>query len=579
MESNSLHAALHTRIKAVHYTLIGFLAIFVARLCYLQIGTTNLLRSLGEKNIIRLTVIPPLRGSVIDCNSMPLATNEPVFDLYWQGSGMKRLSSSHEKHIEQINAITGLSKATLITNARYAEKYAVKTLLKKEVSFQELCMLYEQCYDLSSLVIEQRFARVYPHKNLACHILGYLSQRDQIGLNGLEKHLETVLSGKHGHTLFMTNAVGKKLQKKEQQDPLHGTDIKLTLDIHMQHLAQNLFSGDMSGALVIMDPEDGSIKSLVSYPSFDSNLFLKPISEQQWHDTLGENNALLNRVTSAVYPPASIFKLITIAAGLEENIIEPESVFSCKGYVQYGNRRYLCQRHWGHGELTTQEGLAVSCNVLCFEIAKHLTIDTLADYALRLGLGTKTNFLLPEKVGLVPTSAWKMEAKGERWWKGDTLSASIGQSYLQVTPLQIARMTGAICTGYLVKPRILDQETIEQQPVALSEQTLTCLRNAMKQGAQRGTGRKLRHLTNFKLFTKTGTAQTCGLTTKKILRTHYEHAWLTCFFQHAHDAKPLVMVVLIEHAGTTKPAVEIAKKFLEGYDAMHRDTTHQKEPL
>lgn len=573
MALNNLQAALHTKVKVVQYLLCCLLSIFIARLSYLQINAFHQLRSLSEKNIVTLSVIPPLRGSVVDCNNIPLATNEPVFDLYWQGTGVKRLSHTQIKHLDQINTITQIDRDKSLATVRYAEKYATKELLKKEISFQELCMLYEQCYNAQNLSIEQRFTRIYPHKNLACHVLGYLGKHDHTGLQGLEKHLEHVLSGKHGHSLFMTNAVGKKIQKTAQLDPLHGTDIKLTLDFRLQQLAQTLFNDDMSGALIVYDPADGAIRTLVSFPSFDSNLFLKPIPEKLWQDTLTEHTPLLNRVTSAVYPPASIFKLITTAAGLEENIIEPKSIFTCNGHVTYGNRRYLCQRHWGHGELTTQEGLAVSCNVLCFEIAKHLTIDTLADYAHRLGLGLKTNFLLPEKTGLIPTSSWKMETKGERWWNGDTLSASIGQSYLQVTPLQIARMTGAICTGSLTKPRILEQEPIEQHPVALSERTLTFLRNSMRQGAERGTGRNLRHLTNFKIFTKTGTAQTCGLTTKKTLRSHYEHAWLTCFFQHVQDDHPLVMVILVEHAGTAKPAVDIAKKFLEGYDALHQKET------
>ena len=407
-------------------------------------------------------------------------------------------------------------------------------------------------------------------------MLGYLSRVERVGKNGLEKLFQKELSGQPGYSQSIFNAMGKKIYQKEYQEAQSGKDLTLTLDLTLQFFSESLFSKDQAGSLIVMDPVDGAIKVLVSYPNVDPNLFLAPISYDDWQEKCTVNNPLLNRTTNAVYPPASPFKLITLTAGLEEGIIDVDSTFECKGFLCFCGRNYLCQRRWGHGKLNTQDAIAYSCNIPCFEIAKKLSIDVLASYAYRFGLGSKTNFLLPEKQGLVPTSMWKKVYKGESWWTGETLSASIGQSYLLVTPLQVARMISAICTGYLVKPRIVSSEAIEKDNLAISEKTQVFLQQSMHKAVEKGTVRRLRDLKDFYICAKTGTAQTCDLYTKKTARRHYEHAWLTTFFRYK-DEPPLTLIVLLEHAGAALPAVLMAKKFLKGYATL-RDKGHRVTP-
>jgi len=524
---------------------------------------------LGERNFLRKEVLPSPRGNFLDCNNVLLAANKPVFDLYWQGSGFSCLSFEQEAVLKKLTEILGLNfdQNSTFKNIQIAEKYSRRLLLKEDMTFDELCKISEQCSQSPNLVIVNRFKRIYPHGTVACHLLGYLGRTEKFiteGRAGLEKIFQEKLKGECGYIKYVANSTGKKLEQREFKSAQAGSDIRLTLDLRMQKAAEKLFQIDQSGVIVVMDPEDGAIKVMFSYPCFDPNLFLAPITEDDWNEKFLCNSPLLNRVTSALYPPASIFKLVTFAAGLEEGQVDVDTKFTCKGFTVFGGRKYLCQRRWGHGLSDLKTLLAYSCNIPCYQIALRLKVDQFADYAFRFGLGRKTNFLLGEKVGLVPTYGWKVAFKGEPWWKGETLLASIGQSYLLVTPLQIARMISAIFSGYLIKPRILEDEDIEKEELFISESTLEFLRQSMQEAIKKGTARLLRNLTDFQVYAKTGTAQTTSLGKERVKKSQLEHAWLASYFKYK-DQKPLTLIVLVENVGSSKPAQKIAYEFLKSY--------------
>lgn len=227
----------------------------------------------------------------------------------------------------------------------------------------------------------------------------------------------------------------------------------------------------------------------------------------------------------------------------------------------------MCQRRWGHGQIDLKTSIAYSCNIPCYEIAQNLKINQFAYYAYCFGLGKKTNFLLSEKNGLVPTYEWKVGVKGEPWWKGETLSASIGQSYLLVTPLQIAKMISSICTGYLVKPRILSDEDIERDELLISEYTLNILRESMSMAVEKGTAKVFNKFKNFNVHAKTGTAQTTSLKSEIVKKSQLEHAWFASYFKYKNH-EPLTLIVLVENAGSSKPAQKIALNFLKSYQKL-----------
>lgn len=558
------------KIIKVFLAFCFFVSILIIRLIYLQVQQKKKFSTLGEKNFLRTEKIAPLRGSIVDLNGQLLASNRPVYDIYWKGVGSRIISLVQKKNLQLISDILeqDFLNENFLKRISYINRSSKRLLLQKDITYEQLCLILEQCGGSYNLDVESRFQRVYPYKNLASHILGYLSRKIEDfttkGVSGLESMFQESLKGEVGHVLNVINSNGAKINQVEFCKPKQGNDLRLTIDLNLQYISEQLFDEGLSGAFILMNPTDGSIKSLVSFPNYDPNIFLHPISHEQWNKEFVEKNSFLNRATSATYPPASIFKLITFAAGLEEGVINEDEEFNCRGFINFHGRRYHCIRHWGHGKLDSKDALAYSCNIPCYEISQKMKINNIADYAFRFGLGKKTGFLLRESSGLVPTFEWKVMTKGERWWPGETLSASIGQSYISVTPLQMARMIGAIVTGYLVRPRILQDEDINFSELYISDETLTFLREAMKGVVEKGSAKLLNKFKDFDVYAKTGTAQTSSLSVENRSKKHLEHAWLASYFSYKGE-DPLVMIVLVEHVGSSAPARKIAATFLNSY--------------
>jgi len=202
--------------------------------------------------------------------------------------------------------------------------------------------------------------------------------------------------------------------------------------------------------------------------------------------------------------------------------------------------------------------------VLFYEIGKKISIDTLAHYAYKFGLGQKTNLIFSEKEGIVPNKKWKEETKGEQWWPGETLSVAIGQSFLLTTPIQISRMIASIFTGYLVSPRILLNEPIQKKPLDLEPDTIDFLKKSMKSVVTKGTGRHISKVKDIIIYAKTSTAQISTFQKRKLSDIYLEHGWFVAHFQYKQNA-PLVIVILVENAGTSQVATNIAKNFLIAY--------------
>jgi penicillin-binding protein 2 len=557
---------LNHKIRHVMIMISMSMLLLIMRLFYLQIHQMKTFVLLGEKNYTRIEKIASTRGNILDVHGQLLATNRPVTDLYWQGTNNLTLTPHHHTTIAALQTILG--DHLLITvdqvSLRRTEKQGTQLLLARDLTLEQLSKIAELSH-CPNLTLTTRFKRHYPHGSLASHLVGYLGHLydDPIGKMGLEKVLEENLKGKEGEVLKIINSLGKKLTEKELKQPLSGEDIRTTIDLNIQRLAEQLFPPDYAGSFIIMDPKNGALRALVSRPDFDPTIFLSPLDPVQWH-TLQEKKAFLNRAFNACYPPASIFKLVSTSAGLEKGIIDQDTMIHCKGFYTFGDHNHWCHQHNGHGTLSVQKALALSCNILFFHIGKHVAIDTLANYAHRFGLGQKTNIIFPEHEGVVPTSHWKLITKKERWWPGETLSAAIGQSFLLVTPIQIARMIASIFEGYLVTPRLLEQEKIEKRPLLISRTTLEFLRQSMRSVVSIGTGVSVSHIRDIEVHAKTGTAQTSSLALRNLDDKYLEHAWFVAHFRYKnHD--PLILVILIEHVGSSRVATAVAKSFLLEY--------------
>ena len=566
-----------TTRSQLNFIALGAIAAFLfifARLLFLQVYHHQILAKQGEKNFTRIKPIDPLRGNILDCNGKLLATNRPVINIDWIGSGLPKLNKEQRAALAKVEIVLNKYNQPMLvelSKINRSEKFSTSIRLASDISIQALSEISEQCADNQNIIISKKFQRFYPHKNLACHVLGYLGDLDNntqsSGKMGLELIFNDILKGKHGSTSHIINSFGKNLQMNKIAHSQSGQDLTVTIDMKLQQIAEKLMPDDLAGTFILLNPKTGALKALVSNPGFDPSIFLKPILTEDWNQ-LQENRPFINRAFNASYPPASIFKLITIAAALEQGIITPESTFLCKGHTTFKKRKYYCNRKWGHGLLDVKDTLAFSCNIGCYEIAQKMSIDTLADYAYRFGLGEKTNIIFPEVSGIVPSNEWKRVVKGEPWWKGETLSASIGQSFLLVTPIQIACMMGSFFTGNLVKPRILEEDSIETIPLQIEPSTREFLQECMKSAIQVGTSRSVGRLKNITIYAKTGTAQTKSRSTEARKLQNDCHAWCMIYFVY-QDHDPLVITILIEHAGKSSVATGVAKKFLAQYMKMY----------
>jgi penicillin-binding protein 2 len=553
--------------SAAFFIIFAFIVILF-RLAHLQIILKNKLYNQSQRNFLRVETVPSLRGNILDCNDILLATNRPTTNLYWQGTGKSILNKDHLQLLQKIESIIQkplLNVEQLLADLQYAERRHQKFLLAADIPFEQLSQIVEQLPYQKNLSINTHFKRFYPHQASACHLLGYLTRMDMetYGKMGLEKIFEDILKGESGEKQKMINSIGINLAEVEIKKALAGADIKTTLDIGLQGIIEKVFPEDFSGTFLVMDPEDGALLALLSRPLFDPAIFLDPLNHQEWL-SLQEKQPFLNRAFSACYPPGSIFKLVTMSAVLEHNIIDVNSSWYCGGFVEFAKRQYWCANHNGHGWLTAEQSLAHSCNVMFFEIGKRINIDLLADYASRFGFGKKTNIIFAEKEGLVPTAAWKKRVKGEKWWPGDTLSAVIGQSYLLVTPIQVAVMISSIFTGSLVTPRVLSNEPIQKEPLQIKLDTRKFLQQSMQSVVTRGTGQQVRKVKDIKIYAKTSTAQVSSMEKRDFGKSYLEHGWFVGYFSY-QDRKPLTIVILVENSGTSRIATDVAKNFLMEY--------------
>ncbi len=562
---------LTTKIKSAAWVLSIVLLFIIVRLFHLQIILQHNFYTKSQKNFLRIETIPPLRGTILDRNNELLATNRPTTNIFWQGTGKAKFSEEQLKTMELLETILGkqlLTDERTLENIKFAERRYQKVLLASDIPFEQLSQIAEQLSEQKNIFITTHFKRFYPYKSFASHLLGYLNRIDMemFGKMGLEKIFEDTLKGERGQKLKTINSVGRNLSETEVKKAEAGKNIQTTLDINLQQIVEKVFPEDFVGTFIIMDPADGGILALLSRPTFDPALFLEPMQEEDWK-SLQEKKPFLNRAFNALYPPGSIFKLVSISALLEQKLITPDSCWNCQGYSEFAHRQYYCNNRTGHGWLNVEQSLAHSCNILFYEQGKKIHIDTLADYAHRYGLGEKTEIMFAEKEGLIPTAAWKKRVKNERWWPGDTLSVIIGQSYLLVTPIQVARMISAIFTGNLVTPRVLMEEEVVKKQVNISLETRKFLQQCMYRAVKEGTGQRVKYIKDIKVYAKTSTAQTSSWEKRELGGEYLEHGWFAGYVSYK-DERPLTLVVLVEHAGTSRVPTGIAAEFLRDYKKM-----------
>ncbi len=589
------------RVLSSAVVLIFFFAVLVSRLWYLQIQQGDKYRQLADNNRVRYVEVVPPRGNIFDCNGRAIVTNRPSFNVVLN----REDRGLNYELLKKMAAILGEDVSVLLARIRKmaGSPGHIPIRLAEDIDWEKVAFIENNRLELPGIRIEVVPRRVYHYGNLASHVIGYLGEinerelkasapgvyqgGDLVGKMGLERLLDKDLRGEKGREYMEVNALGFEQKYLKGIEPLPGDDLKLTLNMNLQRVAEDTMAAqDKAGAVVVVEVNSGRLLVSASAPALQLDEFVGGISYKAWQAMLDNpRHPLINKVVQGQYPPGSTYKLVTALAGLAEGVITPNTVFYCPGYYRLGNRIFHGWKHSGHGALNLIQALAQSCDIYFYHVGQLLGVDRLAIYARKLGFGRKTGVEMQgEKPGLVPTAAWKMRRYNKPWREGETLIAAIGQGFDLVTPLQICMMTATIANGgTLYKPSLI--ESIRDPSGRLVKQfephvsgrlvgqsaNLKIIREGMVEAvnSRHGTGRAAR-LPGITVAGKTGTAQVVRLRLFRHIKEenipykYRDHAWFTCFAPAEHPE--IAVTVLVEHGmHGGSAAAPVARAVLKAY--------------
>ncbi len=579
-------------------------SVLVVRLWYLQVMKSHYFGELSLNNRIRVTKTPAPRGLILARDGTILAENRPGFDLAITPEDVEDM----EKTLATLENLVGVDRAVLrkrIERARGRPPFkSVK--LKKDLSWEEMVRVAIYRFELPGVSIEVGPKRNYPFGEMTAHLIGYVGEitpkeqeklrragktsyslGDIIGKSGVEALYESILKGIDGGRQIEVDAHGRLIKVTKEIPPFPGNNLRLTIDVQAQLALWEALEGK-AGAGVAMDPRNGRILAMVSTPSFDPNLLVSGITEEDWQSMINNPfRVFTNRAIQGQYPPASTFKVITAAAALEEGLIEPSTRMYAGPVFRFGGHEYRDWKPTGHGNIGIEEAIIRSADTFFYQVGLMVGIERLARYATMFGFGRKTGMGFgTEKPGLVPTPAWKKENHGTIWYDGETILTAIGQGFLLTTPLQLVNAYSAIANGgTLYLPQLVDTiespggevikrfEPVELGRLNISEGTLTLIREALRGvvAHEEGTAHHL-NVDGLRIAGKTGTAQVVRFKKRvkdieKIPYKHRDHAWFVGFAPY--DEPRIVVVVIVEHGGfgsqSAAPiALKVIKTYLEG---------------
>ena len=581
------------RLPLLAVFIILFAIVLFFRLWYLQVVKGADYQLLAESNRIRPVKLRPPRGVIYDRHGKPMVENVLTFDL----SLVPEDSSFIDETIRKLAPIVHMKPEAIRKALDDAEDVRGKyepVKIVEEAPWDEVASVEARQDDLAGVIVEPEHRRHYPYGGMASHQFGYIGKVSQaqkkqeqadtgllIGQGGLEKIYDKLLRGTAGRRMIQVNAAGVKVKDLGIEEPKPGTDLYLTLDLDVQRAAEDGL-GARAGAVVAMDPNSGEVLALVSHPTYDPNLFPRGIAPKDWVRLSNDpGHPLYNRAIQSVYPPGSTFKIVVSLAGLESGKIDPSDTVTCTGSLRTGRKVFRCWKKGGHGTVDFHKGLVESCDVYFYTMGDRMGFDFVAEYARKLGLGSKTDIALPdEKAGLVPTAAWKRDKVHEPWYPADNFMNSIGQGFLQVSPIQAAQMIGAVANGgVFYQPLLLKRtrnretgaeqvfEPKEKRRAVFDPEALAEVRSALlgvtseAGGTAHGAATPLAPVAG-----KTGTAQVIAqkVAGGKLTESTQDHAWFVAYAP-ANDPK-IAVAVVVEHGGHGgAAAAPVAKKVIEEY--------------
>ena len=551
-------------VKVICLIIFLFISFFIYffRLFSMQIINGETYRSQSKKISSQVKTIPAQRGEIFDRNAvLPMVINTESFAVEVIPGEIP--NGKYDTVAARLASYLGISKddidKKIPKNVRNSYN---KIQVKTNVPFSVISNIAENKYDLPGVSWVSKPVRNYLHTGSLSHIVGYVGDinKDEmtvlynkgynknsiIGKTGIEKQYDSLLQGKSGSEMLTVDVHGRIMSDTPiVVPPQMGKNLVLTIDSDIQKLVEEAL-GNRVGAAVVLKPATGEVLAMVSYPYYDSNIFNSDDSANLYAKLLNDTSKpLINRAVQLSYPPASTFKIVMSAAMLQEKAFPSNKKIECKGELLYGGRIFHCHVHSGHGYLDLKNALAQSCDVYYWTIGRdYLGIEKIASYAKEFGLGKSSQIDLPSQVsGLVPTAEWKEKKYHEKWVGGDTMSCSIGQGFMEATPLQLANMISMVSNeGVIYKPHLLKEvrdpvtnEVIETyKPSILTESTINNevwkeIQEALRYTVTDGTPQYPMHNKRVQIACKTGTAEVDG----------YKDSWHSWLVAYApYDAPP-----------------------------------------
>jgi len=545
------------------------------RLAQLQLVEGPLNRQRAETNRIRLVPKRPARGALLDRHGKILASSRLSHAIsIWPIALPKSEWPTVIARLSDILKVPPEDIQQRLEQAGYESIEAIT--IARGISPAQATAIAEFSQELPGVRLEAEAVRNYPNGDLAAHVLGYTGEITQeeldspkyadyrlgdiIGQMGAEAAFESMLQGEWGGQQVEVDSSGRVISVLGDKPAVSGNDVQLTIDIELQKLAEQAL-GDTQGAIVAIEPKSGEILAMVSRPTFDPNIFTTNITDAQWAQLQGQRYPFVNRALQG-FPPASTFKIVTTAAGIESGAFAHETILPTYGAITIGGIAFHDWNNVGFGPLGFRGAMAMSSDTFFYQIGRRIGGETLIQWTRRFGFGSKTGIELgsEESAGLVPDDAWKREVIGYQWFVGDTINMSIGQGFLQTSPLQVAVMFAVPANGgYLVTPHLLkDSRTPEdwREPMGLQPATVKILQDGLRQVITAGTAQAL-NLPNLPpIAGKTGTAEA---------DPYENHTW---FGAYAPADEPEILVVAFGEnsgGGGGSVAAPMVKQVLEGY--------------
>jgi len=476
MDREKLKSRLLTRralmLGGAQTLLVGALG---GRLYQLQVLQSDRYAMLANENRINLRLIAPRRGRIVDRFGVVLADNQSTYRVVLVAEQAGDIAST----LDAVGTLIPLSdsdRRRVLRDVKRKHSF-VPVVVKENLSWEEMAKIEVNTLELPGVSIEQGLMRNYLYGTTAAHVIGYVAavaEKDltgdpvlelpdfRIGKAGIERQYDTELRGAAGNSQVEVNAFGRVVRELHRDEGTPGEEASISLDMALQDFVARRCAGEQSAACVVMDAWTGEVLALVSSPGYDPAGFVTGLSQAEWLQFQSdEARPLHNKAIAGAYAPGSTFKPMVALAALEAGVITPETRITCPGHYELGDAQFRCWKKGGHGTMVLREAIKHSCDVFFFETARRLGIDKIAAMANRFGLGDTTGIDLPGEVtGLIPTTDWKFATTGVRWQQGETISSGIGQSFVSVTPLQLAVMAARLVTNKAVVPRLLRDDGV-----------------------------------------------------------------------------------------------------------------------